>query len=121
MVAKSLEPFLKSIIPSSRISYIILFSLLAPLALYRGPLNLWGLGSGIAGLIIGLKLLPSTAAMGAFLSTERIQAIGDPTNTQNVWLSNYAGVDVNKLLLKLLPYIWILAIAGVVTASIMFF
>lgn len=121
MVAKSLEPILKSIIPSSRISYIIFFSLLAPLALYRGPLNLWGLGSGIAGLIIGLKLLPPTAVMGAFLSTERIQVIGDPTNTHNVWLSNYAGVDVNKLLLKLLPYIWVLAIAGVVTASIMFF
>ncbi|ADH60287.1 Citrate transporter [Thermoanaerobacter mathranii subsp. mathranii str. A3] len=121
MVAKSLEPILKSIIPSSRISYIIFFSLLAPLALYRGPLNLWGLGSGIAGLIIGLKLLPPTAVMGALLSTERIQAIGDPTNTHNVWLSNYAGVDVNKLLLKLLPYIWALAIAGVVTASIMFF
>ncbi|WP_029688994.1 C4-dicarboxylate ABC transporter [Thermoanaerobacter sp. A7A] len=121
MVAKSLEPILKSIIPSSRISYIIFFSLLAPLALYRGPLNLWGLGSGIAGLIIGLKLLPPTAVMGALLSTERIQAIGDPTNTHNVWLSNYAGVDVNKLLLKLLPYIWALAIAGVVTASVMFF
>ncbi|HHW56887.1 MAG TPA: C4-dicarboxylate ABC transporter [Clostridia bacterium] len=121
MVAKSLEPILKSIIPSSRISYIIFFSLLAPLALYRGPLNLWGLGSGIAGLIIGLKLLPPTAVMGALLSTERIQAIGDPTNTHNVWLSNYAGVDVNKLLLKLLPYIWALAIAGVIAASIMFF
>lgn len=121
MVAKSLEPILKSIIPSSRIYYIIFFSLLAPLALYRGPLNLWGLGSGIAGLIIGLKLLPPTAVMGALLSTERIQAIGDPTNTHNVWLSNYVGVDVNKLLLKLLPYIWALAIAGVVTASVMFF
>jgi len=121
MVAKSLEPVLKNIIPTSRISYIIFFSLLAPLALYRGPLNLWGLGSGIAGLIIGLKLLPPTAVMGALLSAERIQAIGDPTNTHNVWLSNYVGVDVNKLLLKLLPYIWLLAIAGVITASIMFF
>ncbi|AEM77995.1 hypothetical protein [Thermoanaerobacter wiegelii] len=121
MVAKSLEPVLKNIIPTSHISYIIFFSLLAPLALYRGPLNLWGLGSGIAGLIIGLKLLPPTAVMGALLSTERIQAIGDPTNTHNVWLSNYVGVDVNKLLLKLLPYIWLLAIAGVITASIMFF
>lgn len=121
MVAKSLEPILKNIIPTSPVAYIIFFSLLAPLALYRGPLNLWGLGSGIAGLIIGLKLLPPTAVMGALLSTERIQAIGDPTNTQNVWLSNYAGVDVNKLLLKLLPYIWLLAIAGVITASIILF
>lgn len=120
-VAKSLEPVLKNIIPSTPFLYVVFFSLLAPLALYRGPLNLWGLGSGIAGLIIGLKVLPPTAVMGALLSTERIQAIGDPTNTHNVWLSNYVGIDVNKLLIKLLPYIWALSVAGIIAAAIMFF
>ena len=34
--------------------YIIFFAILAPLALYRGPMNMFGLGSGIAALIIGL-------------------------------------------------------------------
>lgn len=121
MVSKALKPFLESVIPTERISYILFFSLLAPLALYRGPLNLWGLGSGIAGLIISLKILPPTAVMGALLSTERVQAIGDPTNTHNVWLSNYAGIDVNQLLWKLLPHIWLLAAAGTVVAGIMFF
>ncbi|MDI3310863.1 MAG: C4-dicarboxylate ABC transporter [Thermoanaerobacterium sp.] len=120
-VSQALSSVLKNIIPTSPVPYILFFGILAPLALYRGPLNLWGLGSGIAGLIISLKILPPITVMGALLSTERIQAIGDPTNTQNVWLSNYAGVDVNKLLIKLLPYIWILAIAGIITASIMFF
>lgn len=121
MVSNAMKPFLESVIPTERISYILFFSLLAPLALYRGPLNLWGLGSGIAGLIINLKILPPIAVMGALLSTERVQAIGDPTNTHNVWLSNYAGVDVNHLLKKLLPYIWLLATAGTVVAGIMFF
>ncbi|MBM7583143.1 H+/gluconate symporter-like permease [Caldicoprobacter guelmensis] len=120
-VAKSLEPALKNVIPSTPILYVVFFSVLAPLALYRGPLNLWGLGSGIAGLIIGLKVLPPTAVMGALLSTERIQAIGDPTNTHNVWLTNYVGIDVNKLLIKLLPYIWALSVAGIIAAAIMFF
>lgn len=121
MVSQVLSSVLKSIIPTTPLTYILFFSILAPLALYRGPLNLWGLGSGIAGLIISLKILPPTTVMGALLSTERIQVIGDPTNTQNVWLSNYVGVDVNKLMIKLLPYIWIIAIGGIITASIMFF
>lgn len=89
VVAKNITPFLQAVIPSERLTYILFFSLLAPLALYRGPLNLWGLGSGIATVMIGLKILPAPAVFSAFLSAERVQCIGDPTNTHNVWLSNY--------------------------------
>lgn len=120
-VAKSVAPFLQVVIPTTAITYILFFSLLAPLALYRGPLNLWGLGSGVAAVIIGLKILPAPAVFSAFLSTERVQNVGDPTNTHNVWISNYVGVDVNQILLKVLPYIWGLAITGIVISSVMWF
>ncbi|MFW5889321.1 MAG: C4-dicarboxylate ABC transporter [Bacillota bacterium] len=116
-VSQQLEPFLSAVIPSSTIGYIAFFSLLAPLALYRGPLNMWGLGSGIVGLVISLELLPAPAAMAAFLSTERVQAIGDPTNTHNVWVANYIDSDVNQILRAVIPYIWSLAAAGVITAT----
>ncbi|MDN5277542.1 MAG: hypothetical protein PWR01_1507 [Clostridiales bacterium] len=54
---------------------------------------MWGLGSGIAGLIIGLKVLQPTAVMGALLSTARIQAIGDPINTPvDIYSSDGANV-----------------------------
>ena len=102
------------------VSYTHLFTLLAPLALYRGPLNLFGLGSGVAGLMIGLGLLPATAVMSALLAVERMQAIADPTNTHNVWLAGYADVDVNQITAKLLPYVWLLVAAGVLVATIMF-
>ncbi|MCC5464749.1 hypothetical protein [Pelosinus baikalensis] len=121
IVAKNITPFLQAVIPSQQITYIVFFSLLAPLALYRGPLNLWGLGSGIAAVIIGLKILPAPAVFSAFLSAERVQYIGDPTNTHNVWLSNYVGVDVNQILVKVLPYIWGLAIIGIIISSSMWF
>ena len=67
MVKEVLNPFLLAVIPSNRIAYIIFFSLLAPLSLYRGPMNLFGLGSGIAALVIGLGTLSPLAVMGAFL------------------------------------------------------
>ncbi len=121
IVANSITPFLELIIPSSPIGYVIFFSLLAPLALYRGPLNMWGLGSGIAAIIISLKILPAAAVFSAFLSTERVQSIGDPTNTHNVWLANYVGTDANKILLKVLPYIWCMAVIGIIISSIMWF
>lgn len=120
-VGDIMGPLLEAVIPSQMIGYILFFALLAPLALYRGPLNMWGLGSGIGSLIISLNLLSPHAVMGALLSTERMQAIADPTNTYNVWLANYAGVDVNQVLQKVLPYVWVLSALGVISSAIIWF
>ena len=121
MVKEVLNPFLLAVVPSSKIGFIIFFALLAPLALYRGPMNLFGLGSGIAALVIGLGTLAPQAVMGAFLSAERIQGCGDPTNTQNVWTANFAEVDVNGITKKLMPYLWIVAVIGVVISAVLYF
>jgi len=120
-VKEVLNPFLLKVIPSNRILYIIFFSILAPLSLYRGPMNLFGLGSGIAALVIGLGTLTPMAVMGAFLAAERIQGCGDPTNTQNVWTANYVEVDVNAVTKILLPYLWIIAVIGVIISGLIYF
>ena len=121
MVKEVLNPFLLAVVPQGRIGYIIFFSLLAPLALYRGPMNLFGLGSGIAALVIGLNTLSPLAVMAAFLAAERIQGCGDPTNTQNVWTANFCEVDVNGITKKLLPYLWAVAVIGVVIGAVLYF
>ena len=121
MVKEVLNPFLLAVVPQGKIGYIIFFSLLAPLALYRGPMNLFGLGSGIAALVIGLNTLSPLAVMAAFLAAERIQGCGDPTNTQNVWTANFCEVDVNGITKKLLPYLWAVAVVGVVIGAVLYF
>jgi hypothetical protein len=121
MVKELLNPFLLAVIPSNRIIFIIFFAVLAPLSLYRGPLNLFGLGSGIAALVMGLGSLNPLAVMGAFLSAERIQGCGDPTNTQNVWTANFTEVDVNSVTKNLLPYLWAVAVVGVIVTGAVFF
>ena len=121
MVKEVLNPFLLAVVPQGKLGYILFFSLLAPLALYRGPMNLFGLGSGIAALVIGLGTLSPHAVMAAFLAAERIQGCGDPTNTQNVWTANFCEVDVNGITKKLLPYLWIIAVVGVVIGAVLYF
>ena len=121
MVKEVLNPFLLAVVPKGKIGYIIFFSLLAPLALYRGPMNLFGLGSGIAALVIGLNTMSPLAVMAAFLAAERIQGCGDPTNTQNVWTANFCEVDVNGITKKLLPYLWAVAVVGVVIGAVLYF
>ena len=104
--AEILNPLIKAVMPSSFYGVLIFFTLLAPAALYRGPLNMYGMGSGIATILNGLNFLPSTALYGMFSGVGYLQTIGDPTNSQNAWLGGYAGVDTNAIMKKVLPYAW---------------
>lgn len=116
-----LEPLLSNVIPHSRLTYIIFFGILAPLALYRGPLNVWGMGAGLGGIMLGLNALPPMAIIGMFMSVGAIQGVCDPTNTHNVWIANYLKTDVLDFTKKLLPYIWALAIIGLFVITLMYF
>ena len=120
-VKEVLDPILLAVVPSGRWAYILFFIVLAPLALYRGPMNMFGLGSGIAALITGLGTMNPLAVMAAFLSAERIQAGADPTNTQNVWTANFCEVDVNTCTKRILPYLWAVSAIGVLLGAFLYF
>ncbi|MBI3929915.1 MAG: transporter [Armatimonadetes bacterium] len=107
-----MAPFLGAIIPNSPVGFVVFFTLLAPLALYRGPLNFFGLGAGIAGLILGTGLLPPVAVMAAFLAVGQIQGVCDPTNTHNVWLAQFTKGSTETFLKTTLPYVWAFVLAA---------
>lgn len=120
-VYAQLKPLFRAIVPSSPILFVLVFSALSPLALYRGPLNVWGLGYGIATLISQpVGTLPPASVMGMLLSVGQIQGVCDPTNTHNVWIANELRIDVNQILKKTLPYAWALATAGLIISALMF-
>jgi TRAP-type C4-dicarboxylate transport system permease large subunit len=119
-VAYYMAPLINKIIPSSPITYIVVFTVFAPLALYRGPLNVWGMGIAMAGLMMTSGKLPGVAIMAMLMSVGQIQGVSDPTNTHNVWLAGYLGVDVQVFTRKTLAYTWILALLGLCLASALF-
>jgi len=116
-VLNLLQPFLKQIVPENFFSYVLTFTLLAPLALYRGPLNVWGMGYGLAGILLASGMNPG-AIMGLLLGVGQIQGVSDPTNTQNVWLANELKIDVQKILWNTLPYTWTVALLGLIAAGL---
>ena len=120
-ITEHIGPVVAEIMPSTPIAYILFFAVLAPLALYRGPLNLWGLGLGIAALMMASGVLSPMAIMAALLSVGQIQGICDPTNTHNVWTAAAVDTDVNDILKKTLPFVWITATIGLIIAGSMFF
>ena len=118
-VLNLIKPLMLEIIPTNAFSYILIFTIAAPLALYRGPLNVWGMGYGIAAVFLASGMNPG-AIMGLLLAVGQIQGISDPTNTHNVWLANEMRVDVQKVLWNTIPYTWILAFAGLIISALMF-
>jgi len=115
-----LQPVMTSLVPGNAFMYVLIFTLASPLALYRGPLNPWGMGYGIAAIFLAAGM-PGAAIMGLLMSVGMVQGVSDPTNTHNVWLANEMQVDVQKVLWNTLPYSVAVAFVGLIIASIMFY
>lgn len=118
-VLNLLKPVFNKIVPNNPFAYVIIFLLAAPLALYRGPLNVWGMGFGMAAIFLAAGMPPG-AIMGLLLSVGQIQGISDPTNTQNVWLANEMRIDVQKILWNTIPFTWVIAFIGLIAAAFLF-
>lgn len=116
-----MQPLIRTILPTSPIVYVIVFTVLSPLALYRGPLNMYGLGSGLANVFLAAATLSPAAIGMALRSTSVVQCVSDPTNTQNVIVADYAKVDVNDILKSTLPYTMVMAFAILVYTALFIF
>ncbi len=116
-IAQSIAPLLAQVVPTTAWQYVLVFTLIAPLSLYRGPLSIWGMGSGIVSLIQKATTLSSQAIMGMLMSVGQIQGICDPTNTQNIWIATYLGTDTQILLRKTIPYAWLAVVFGLLLVT----
>ncbi|MFF1926215.1 transporter [Streptomyces sp. NPDC058221] len=114
----ALEPLVKAVSPDNPVLFVAVFTLLVPLCLYRGPLNVYGLGAGIAGVLIAAHIYPAVAVLGLATSYNQVFGVADPTSTQTVWSAQYAGVSPQQVMIRTLPYVWAVALGGLcVTAA----
>jgi hypothetical protein len=119
-VKAALEPMIRALPVQSALSYVLFFGLLSPLALYRGPLNVFGVGIGIFSIMFGAGILPALAILAAIMSIVQVQNVCDPTNTHNVWIANFTGVRVEELTKQTLLPMMIVCIIGLILAVFMF-
>lgn len=119
-IVDALRPIVNVAAPHSPWAYAIGFGLLAPLALYRGPLNIVGMGVGIAGVLLALGTYPALLVLGTFASINGIVGVSDPTGTQTVWSAEYAGVRPEDVMRQTLPFTWAAALAGAILAVLLY-
>ena len=120
-IKMALEPLIKSLPFDSPIFYVAFFGLLSPLALYRGPLNIFGIGIGLFTIMFGTGVLPPIALLAAIMCVVQVQNICDPTNTHNVWIANFTGVRVEELTKETILPIFLVCFIGLILSAMLFF
>lgn len=120
-VKASLGPLIGAVNFGSPLVYVLFFGLLSPLALYRGPLNPYGIGIGIYLLIRDLQVMPPLALLAAVMSVVQVQNTCDPTNTQNVWVANFVGMRVEELTRQTILFKMAVCLAGLIVAALLYY
>lgn len=119
-VAGSFSPWLARLPLATPLGFVLLFFVLSPLALYRGPLNLWGMGSGVVGMLAATGILPAPLIMVAFFSVGQLQGVCDPTNTHNVWIANFCRIPVGELTRATLGWVLAVVLLGLIAGAALF-
>lgn len=119
-VKDALAPIVTTVPLQSAVAYVLFFGLLSPLALYRGPLNPFGVGIGVYSIMFATSVLPALALLAAIMSVVQVQNVCDPTNTHNVWVANFTGVRVEELTRATLVTMMLVCFGGLVLGAWMF-
>ncbi|TKG72556.1 TRAP transporter large permease subunit [Prauserella endophytica] len=114
---EALNPLVTAVSPGHPVVFVVVFALLTPLCLYRGPLNVFGLGAGIAGVLISAGIYPAVAVLGLTASYNQVFGVADPTSTQTVWAAQYSGVSPQQVMVRTLPYVWCVALGGLIVTA----
>ncbi len=86
------------------VAYVLVFGLCSPLALYRGPLNPFGVGIVIFTVLLAAHAVPPVVLVAAIMAVVQVQNVCDPTNTQNVWVATFTGVPIDAITKRTLPF-----------------
>lgn len=108
--AAKFRPIISAILPHSTLILCLAFGILSPLALFRGPLQVWGAGAATAAVLAGTGLF-SDVFMLPLMYTATLFAIStDITQSWNVWGLDYMKVESKDFLKLGVPVMWIVCI-----------
>jgi hypothetical protein len=108
----ALQPLVGGTWLRNPVAYVLLFGVASPLALYRGPLNPFGVGIAIFTALFTAHVLPPVVLAATVMAVVQVQNVCDPTNTANVWIANFTGVPIDTMTRRTLPYQTAVAIAA---------
>lgn len=121
MIKGLLAPILAPILPSSMFLMFLLFGLFSVLAMYRGPLTIWGAGMALFVIVAEATGWPLSVLYPLFyIPCCTINTNICPTQSWNMWAIGYTQVSVKDFMKTTLPFGLICAFILEMVAYFMF-
>jgi len=119
-VAPILQHMLGGIIPTTPVMIVAGFCILAPLALFRGPLMIWGSGIALVSIFQAMGIFSEMFLFALFLIPPvAIVASACPTQSWSMWGLSYAKVEPKQYIQTNLPWAWVILIIVEILAFVM--
>jgi len=116
-----LGPIVSPILPTNLFSLFLVFGILAILALFRGPLTIWGAGAATFAIIASQGVYPIAVLFPLFyVAATAITTNICPTQSWNMWGIGYTKISVRDYLRQTLPYALPMALVLELIAYFMF-
>lgn len=119
-VSPILQNLLGGIIPTTPVVILIAFCVLAPLALFRGPLMIWGSGIALVSIFQAMGVFNEMFLFALFLIPPvAIVASACPTQSWTMWGLSYAKLEPKQYIKTNLPWAWVILIIVEIIAFVM--
>ena len=116
-----LAPIVSPILPNNVFLLFLVFGLLGILALFRGPITIWGAGTATFAIIAGTGLYPLAILYPLFyIPCVAINTSICPTQSWVSWAIGYNKVSIKDFLKRVLPYSLVLVLVLEVIAYFIF-
>lgn len=115
------QSILGGIMPDSPLLLCLLFAVIAPIGLFRGPLTVFGAGAATLGILNGMGLFsPALLFPLIYIPTITMNISCCPTQSWNLWAINYSKSTTKDFLRSGVVWGWAICIINSVIVYFMF-
>lgn len=115
------QSILGGIMPTSTLLLCVLFAVIAPLGLFRGPLTVFGAGAATLGILNGMGIFSVELLFPLiYIPTITMNISCCPTQSWNLWAINYSKTTTKDFLRSGVVWGWIICLINSVIVYFMY-
>ena len=114
-------PALTAVVPNNEFILALAVCILAPLALFRGPLELYGAGSAVISILMGMGVFNSWFLFAMLVVPSMTCISSCVTQSWNMWAVEYNELEPKTFLKNGVPVYWLCTFPIMGLASLLLF
>lgn len=115
------QSILGGIMPNSTLLLCILFAVIAPLGLFRGPLTVFGAGAATLGILNGMGIFSAALLFPLiYIPTITMNISCCPTQSWNLWAINYSKTNTKDFLRSGVLWGWVICLLNSLVVYFMY-